>query len=90
MEVLRLAVALKGDDFKMNDVGIAKPIVVAGGNVPIDSMLDLRPSGKDLDGLAHQKRGVRIDRDVAVIGKDLLSGRRRGVYSCEQTAAEWK
>ena len=80
VKVLRLVVALKGDDFKMDGVGIAKPIVVASGDVPIDFMLDLRAHGKDLDGLAHQKRAVRIDGDVAVIGKDLLTGRRRGSF----------
>src|SRR5208283_3290286 len=62
---------LKGHNFKMDEVGIAKMIVIAGGKVAINCLLVSRPHVRDSEGLAHQKRAVRINRNVAVIGKNL-------------------
>src|ERR1019366_4592824 len=67
---------------------IAKAIVVIGGNVPIDFILDLPAPGKHRDAFTYLKRAIGIHRDITMKGDDPVRGRRRGRSLCRQKGGE--
>src|SRR5215469_5675501 len=76
------AVEFGGEELEADDVVVAEPVLVTGGEVAVDAMFDLDAGGVDRDGFADQEGAVGFECDVAVEVEDAfaaISGGRRTV-----------
>ena len=76
IEFLRLAIAQYLQNFEMNDVPVAQPILIASRKVAINPMTNVYRRAAHEDGLCYQQRGVLPDMDVAVVFQDLFPPNR--------------
>ena len=71
-EFLRLPVTKGFYNCEPNDVAVAQTILVAGGEVAINSVMDLDARAAYTNRLSYQQGSVFPDADVAVIVQDLF------------------